>query len=83
MEPSKSATMLRAMRRASTARVAAEAPSVKPRKMGAVAAGFRMGSKVANAKRKLLPAAPSNSRVIRCPCVSYRWARPSDEAAML
>ncbi|MNU09536.1 hypothetical protein D3C72_2561670 [compost metagenome] len=44
-----------ATRLASTTRVADEAPSVSDRKMGAIAGGFRNGSSVANAKKKLPP----------------------------
>jgi hypothetical protein len=46
-----SANMLRAMRRASSARVLGDAPSVRLRKIGAVAAGFRMGRMAANTNR--------------------------------
>ena len=66
MDPVISANMLRAMRRASSARVLAEAPSVSPRKMGAVAAGFRMGSSAASTNRKLLPNRISNSMNTCC-----------------
>jgi hypothetical protein len=52
------------MRRASRARVLAEAPSVRPRKIGAVAAGLRIGRMAANTNRKLLPTASSSSAVI-------------------
>lgn len=61
IEPVISANMLRAMRRANSARVLDEAPSVSPKKMGAVAAGFRMGSSAASTNRKLLPNRISNS----------------------
>ncbi len=70
MAPSSSQNMLRAMRRASSARVVGDAPSVRPRKMGAVAAGFTIGSSAAITKRKLLPKAPRSSSVT----VSlFRW----------
>jgi len=44
-----------ATRLASTTRVAEDAPSVSERKMGAIAGGFRNGSRVASAKKKLPP----------------------------
>ncbi|MNT58555.1 hypothetical protein D3C72_1959980 [compost metagenome] len=44
-----------ATRLASTTRVDDEAPSVSDRKMGAMAGGFRKGSRVASAKKKLPP----------------------------
>src|SRR5690349_5722726 len=64
MEPAISQNMLRAMRRASSARVMGEAPSVRLRKIGAVAAGLRMGSMVASTKRKPLVNASANSIVM-------------------
>jgi arginine/lysine/ornithine decarboxylase len=46
---------LMATRLASTIRVDDDAPSVSDRKIGAIAGGFRKGSRVASAKKKLVP----------------------------
>ena len=64
IEPAISQNMLRAMRRASSARIVGDAPSVRLRKIGAVAAGLRIGNIVTNTNRKLLAATRTSSIVM-------------------
>lgn len=64
IDPVMSQNILTAIRRASSARVAPEAPLVMLKNIGAVAAGFRMGSIVTKTNRKLFAAARISEIVI-------------------